>query len=55
VYSEITSAIKREKELKKWNRKKKNLLIETLNPNWETLATEFGFNCNLKITPSKIS
>ena len=30
--SEVTTAISREKELKKWRRKKKNQLIEQLNP-----------------------
>ena len=33
-YSEITSAIKREKQLKKWSRAKKNFLVETKNPSW---------------------
>jgi len=33
----INSAIKREKRLKKWNRKWKIELIEKLNPNWDDL------------------
>jgi len=34
----INTAISREKQLKKWNRTKKNTLIETLNPEWKDLA-----------------
>ena len=34
-YSEINLAIAREKQLKKWIRAKKNLLVETKNPNWD--------------------
>ena len=33
----IEEAIKREKELKKWNRTKKEKLINTSNPNWDFL------------------
>jgi putative endonuclease len=35
--SDIYEAIKREKQLKKWNRKWKIDLIEKLNPEWEDL------------------
>ena len=38
VYYEVTSdveaAIEREKQIKGWNRKHKNKLIESKNPNW---------------------
>ena len=38
VYFEMTndveSAIKREKQIKSWNRKRKNKLIEEKNPGW---------------------
>ena len=34
---DINSAIKREKQLKKWNRKWKLELIEKKNPNWKDL------------------
>lgn len=41
VYYEITddvkSAIAREKQLKNWNRSKKEYLIETVNRQWEEL------------------
>lgn len=33
-------AIQREKELKKWNRKKKEALINKNNPKWEEIVTE---------------
>ena len=35
--TDATSAIAREKQLKGWTRKKKNQLIESLNPNWNDL------------------
>ena len=41
VYFEETpsceAAIAREKQIKSWSRKKKNLLIEKRNPNWKDL------------------
>ena len=33
-HAEITEAIAREKQLKRWTRAKKNWLVETKNPNW---------------------
>ena len=35
--SDVRAAIEREKQLKGWNRKRKNKLVETLNPRWEDL------------------
>ena len=41
VYFEVTSnveaAIEREKQIKGWNRKRKNKLVESNNPNWNEL------------------
>ena len=34
----IISAIEREKQIKSWNRKRKNKLIEAMNPKWEDLS-----------------
>ena len=36
----IDHAIEREKELKKWNRQKKERLINSLNPEWRFLNEE---------------
>ncbi|MBX4204909.1 MAG: GIY-YIG nuclease family protein [Candidatus Doudnabacteria bacterium] len=38
--SEVESAILREKQLKKWNRKWKLALIEKSNPTWKDLYTD---------------
>lgn len=40
IHSEITEAIKREKNLKKWNRKWKIELIEKANSSWKDLYSE---------------
>lgn len=39
-YSEAYIAIAREKQLKNWSRKKKELLIKTLNPTWKDLFND---------------
>ena len=36
-------AIRREKQLKKWNRQKKEDLINRKYPDWKVLVTEHGF------------
>ena len=44
VYYEYTgdvrAAIEREKQIKGWNRKRKNKLVESKNPKWEELYFE---------------
>ena len=40
IYSDITEAIQREKQIKGGSRKAKLKLIETMNPNWEDLYNE---------------
>jgi predicted GIY-YIG superfamily endonuclease len=37
----IEDAIAREKQLKKWNRKKKETLIATMNPEWKDLSSDW--------------
>ena len=37
VTSDVNAAIEREKQIKGWNRKRKNKLIESKNPNWVDL------------------
>ena len=38
--TDVYSALNREKQIKGWNRKRKNQLIETQNPHWEDLYAE---------------
>ena len=35
---DIKAAITREKEIKKWRREKKNMLVNKTNPNWQDLS-----------------
>ena len=37
IASEPSSAIEREKQIKSWSRKRKNQLVESMNPQWEDL------------------
>jgi putative endonuclease len=39
-YTEITDAIKREKQLKGWRREKKEILIMQMNPLWKDLLQD---------------
>lgn len=39
-YKYVYNAMNREKEIKKWNRHKKEDLIKTLNPHWNDLYNE---------------
>ena len=41
VYQYVNEAIAREKELKKWRRSKKESLIHTMNPNYDSLNHHF--------------
>ena len=36
--TDVNSAIAREKQIKSWNRKRKNKLIQTMNPFWKDLS-----------------
>jgi putative endonuclease len=40
MYADIDEAIAREKKIKGWSRKKKNELINQLNPEWKDLYEE---------------
>jgi putative endonuclease len=40
--SDVESAIAREKEIKKWRREKKNLLVNRVNPEWKDLGQDFS-------------
>ena len=37
---DVTAAIAREKEIKKWGREKKNQLVNPMNPTWKDLCSE---------------
>ncbi len=39
--NDIESAITREKEIKKWRREKKNILVESTNKKWEDLSKKW--------------
>ena len=39
-YSEINTALEREKQLKHWRREKKNELVNALNPEWKDLLLD---------------
>jgi len=43
-FTDIRQAIKREKQLKAGNRKKKTQLIESINPDWKDLSEGWVFN-----------
>ncbi len=38
--SDINAAIAREKQLKKWSRSKKNMLVESFNPEWKEITLD---------------
>jgi len=40
-FTEVLDAISREKQIKKWSRKKKIRLIEKYNPNWDDLFLKY--------------
>ncbi len=44
IFTDINQAILREKQLKKGNRKRKNELVNTINPNWNDLSEGWLFN-----------
>ncbi|GAB4129809.1 MAG: GIY-YIG nuclease family protein [Ignavibacteriales bacterium] len=41
IFTDINSAIAREKQIKGWLRKKKIDLIESINPEWKDLSEEW--------------
>jgi len=40
-FTDIRDAIDREKQIKKWGRAKKEILIDSMNSNWEDLSKDF--------------
>jgi len=39
--SDVNAAIAREKQLKGWNRKRKNALVMSMNPEWNDLSDQW--------------
>ena len=39
---DVYSAISREKQLKKWSRQKKNMLVNNMNPQWQDLSEQWN-------------
>jgi putative endonuclease len=42
LHADMPSAIRREKQLKKWNRNWKINLIQTMNPEWHDLSNDLA-------------
>jgi len=40
AFRDINKAIAREKQIKRWTRKKKNRLVDSINPDWRDLYEE---------------
>jgi putative endonuclease len=41
IYEDVNQTIAREKQIKSWSRAKKNSLVETMNPKWNDLASDW--------------
>lgn len=41
TFTNVKTAIEREKEIKGWRREKKNKLVESINPEWKDLAADW--------------
>ena len=39
--TDVSAAIAREKQVKKWRREKKDVLVVTMNPEWKDLSLEW--------------
>ena len=50
-YASVTTAIAREKQLKRWSRIKKLRLIVAANPTWKDLSEEWGQPLDAPIAP----
>jgi putative endonuclease len=48
VHETMASAIRREKQIKRWHRQWKIELIEKENPSWRDPAEDFGFPSLIK-------
>jgi putative endonuclease len=41
VYGDVNEAIAREKQIKKWRREKKDVLVNSMNPDWFDLSEDW--------------
>ena len=41
-FQDIRNALKREKQLKRWRREKKDALVMSMNPTWKDLSSDWG-------------
>jgi len=46
--TDVTAALERKKEIKKWRREKKNNLVHEQNPAWKDLSSEWGQDFSLR-------
>jgi putative endonuclease len=51
----VNNAINREKQIKRWSRKKKIALIESMNPKWDDLSREWGQKIDFEAIVKKAS
>ncbi|MDX2128591.1 MAG: GIY-YIG nuclease family protein [Chloroherpetonaceae bacterium] len=47
MHSDAIEAIKREKQIKSWSRKKKLELIKAFNPTWKDLSSNWDFGISI--------
>ena len=46
--NDVNTAMRREKEIKKWRREKKNNLVMTQNPEWKDISNEWSKDFSLR-------
>jgi len=44
IYQYVSEALEREKQFKRWSRKKKEVLINSFNPSWNNLNARFLYS-----------
>ena len=49
-YEYVMDALEREKQIKRWNRKKKENLIKMLNPQWKDLAEDWYIDDDINLS-----
>jgi hypothetical protein len=54
-FDDVVNAIDRERQLKRWTRKKKIELVKGMNPTWIDLAADWYPNADPSTSPSRRS